>query len=304
MIKSKTLIEKVNNIYFDLKTKRYSLQRYNDEIIKSSPTLINLENELGETKFKLAKANYNGNQTESVKLSYQIEALNELIKKETSTLPLVKISYNCNSCNDTGVINGKRCKCFYKYLTETVLDSLEIENTTGYDFNKISTNPKLTKQYKAIKNYADNFPNTKINNLIFTGSVGTGKTTLAKCVLESVKNNDNIVIFLSSTDLNNIFLKMHTAQIDRNITSEVLCDADLLIIDDLGTENVYKNVTIEYLLSLISCRLEKNKHFIITTNLTYKEIYERYNERFFSRLSDKEKTLFVPFFCEDMRNNK
>lgn len=301
MIKSRTIIEKVNEKYQDLKTKRYSIARYNENVIKSNPELIKLENELGEAKFKLAKASYVNNETEVVKLKYQIQALNEVILNLKSKLNLLKTNYNCTICNDSGYVDEKRCKCFYKYLTETVLDILQVENTAGVDFNVVSPNPKLLKQFKAIKNYAENFPNTQINNLVLTGNVGTGKTTLAKCVLESVKNKGNIAIFLTSADLNNIFLKMHTAQVDRNLTFEVLCDADLLIIDDLGTENVYKNVTLEYLLSLVSCRIERNKHLIITTNLSNKELYERYNERFFSRLSDSKKTLFVPFFCEDMR---
>ena len=304
MIKSKTLIEKVNNVYFELKTKRYSIQKFNDDLIKENKELIQLENELGETKFNLAKAKYQGNETEIVKLTYQQSALEKLIKTEKDKLNLIKINYNCPICKDVGFINDKRCKCFYKYLTKIVLDCLEVEEIKGLDFNKLIPNPKLSKQYKIIKNYADNFPNTKINNLVLTGSVGTGKTSISKCVLSSVKNNDFIAVFLTSTDLNNIFLKMHTGQIDRNLTFEVLTGADLLIIDDLGTENIYKNVTIEYLLPLISSRIDKNKHFIITTNLTSKELFDRYNERLFSRLADKDKTLFIPFFCEDIRNNK
>ena len=78
---------------------------------------------------------------------------------------------------------------------------------------------------------------------------------------------------------------------------------DILVIDDLGTEPIYNNVTREYLLALISERLDKNKHFIITTNLTAEEMLSRYNERFISRLSDKNKTKFIPFNGKDLRFN-
>ena len=83
-----------------------------------------------------------------------------------------------------------------------------------------------------------------------------------------------------------------------------MIDADLLVIDDLGTEPLYKNVTIEYLLSLISNRLENNKHFIITTNLSSAELIERYNERLISRLSDKTKNLHIPFKTKDFRTKR
>ncbi|MBO7214451.1 MAG: ATP-binding protein, partial [Clostridia bacterium] len=129
----------------------------------------------------------------------------------------------------------------------------------------------------------------------------TGKTQLAKCVLTSVKKSDNIALFLTSTDLNSIFTKMHTSEIDRSLILEVLCGADLLFIDDLGTEPIFKNVTIEYLLSLISYRIDNGKHTIVTTNLTDKELQSRYNERLSSRLLDTSKSFFIPFYSNDFR---
>ncbi len=304
MLKSKVLLEKVNGIYFDLKTERYSIVRHNDEILSNNKKYIELLNELGETKFSLAKAEYAGDEFEIIKLKSHVKTLEELIEKLKSTLPIINHQYRCNICNDTGIYNGKRCKCYNRYLTEIILQCLEIPKTQGTSFSTVMPDVNLNKQFKIIKNYADNFPTTKINNLVLTGGVGTGKTTLSKCVLGSLKNTDNIAVFLTATDLNNIFLKVHTSQIDRTLTFDILSNCDLLIIDDLGTENLFKNVTVEYLLSLLSYRIDNNKHFIITTNLTAKELYERYNERLFSRLSDKTKTLFLPFNSEDMRRRK
>ena len=304
MLKSKVLLDKVNSIYFDLKTKRYSIANHNEQILSSSDKYLSLVNELGQTKFKLAKAEYLGDEFEIIKLKSQISTLEELIEKVKSSLNVISYNSNCKICNDTGIADGKRCKCFYRYLTQIILDCLEIPKTDGISFSKIIPNPELSKQFKIIKNYSDNFPNTKINNLVLSGNVGSGKTTFAKYVLDNLKNTDYTVIFLTATDLNNVFLKMHTSQIDRTLTFEILANCDLLIIDDLGTENIFKNVTIEYLLSLLSYKIDNNKHFIITTNLTAKELFERYNERLFSRLSDKTKTLFIPFKSEDMRRLK
>lgn len=304
MLKSKVLLEKVNGIYFNFKTERYSIAHHNEQILSKNEKYLELTNELGQTKFLLAKAEYAGDEFEIIKLKSQAKTLEELIEKLKSTLPVIKYQYKCNICNDTGIYNGERCKCFNRYLTEIILQSLEIPKTKGIPFSNVIPNPNLNKQFKIMKNYADNFPNTKINNLVLCGSVGTGKTMLAKCVFKSLENTDSIAIFLTATDLNNIFLKVHTSQIDRTLTFDILSNCDLLIIDDLGTENTFKNVTIEYLLSLLSYRIDNNKHFIITTNLTSKELYERYNERLFSRLSDKTKTLFLPFNSEDMRRRK
>lgn len=301
MIKSKILIDKVNNKYFDLKAEKYAVKRYNDEILSANDEYVSLENKLGEVKFLLAKAEYLEDNAQIKKLSTEVEVYKKMIETLKNSLPLAPVKYECNLCKDTGILNGKRCKCYYKYLTNFALESLGVNEVKGGDFSKLIQSPALIKQFKVIKNYADNFPNTQINNLIFLGNVGTGKTELAKCVLSSVKKRGYIALFLTSTELNSIFIKMHTSEVDRNLIYDVLSEADLLIIDDLGTEPIYKNVTVEYLLSLVSNRIEKGKHLIITTNLNDLELSERYNERFTSRILDKSKSLYVPFISEDFR---
>ncbi len=303
MLKSKILIDKVNGIYENFKGEKYAAIRYNEQILKNNEQFIFLENKLGNAKFTLAKAEYNEDVAQANNLKFEIKILQEQINQIKANLPLIKYDYKCKICKDTGKVEGKRCKCYYKYLTQVALESLGVSEPLDSDFNSLIKDPNLIKQFKIIRNYAENFPNTQIKNLIFSGNVGTGKTELAKCVHTAVKKKENISLFLTSTELNAIFIKMHTNEVDRNLIFEVLTDADLLIIDDLGTEPIYKNVTVEYLLSLISNRIEKNKHFIITTNLNDKELLERYNERFTSRILDKTKSLFIPFYTNDFRKN-
>ena len=80
-----------------------------------------------------------------------------------------------------------------------------------------------------------------------------------------------------------------------------LTDCDLLVIDDLGTEQIYKNVTLEYLLSTISERILAQKHTIITTNLTPEELLDRYGDRLYSRLMDKRIGRAIKFPDTDFR---
>ena len=304
MIKSNALLEKVNNKYFDLKAKRFAVKKYNDEILNNNSDYISLENELGRLKFALAKAEYDNDLAKTLSLQKEIKSTKEKLTSLLKNLSIVEYKYECKICNDTGFVNGKKCKCFYKHLTDIALEVLDVKNSNDKNFDNLIPAQSLQKQYKIIKNYADNFPNTKINNLVLSGNVGTGKTELSKCILSKVNERNFISIFLTATELNNVFLKMHTSQIDKTIIFDVLSGADLLIIDDLGTETIFKNVTVEYLLALVSHRIENNKHLIITTNLTSKELLDRYNERFLSRLSDKTKTLFIPFFADDYRKTK
>lgn len=80
-----------------------------------------------------------------------------------------------------------------------------------------------------------------------------------------------------------------------------LCDIDVLIIDDLGAENHYNNVSIEYLFDVINERTLNNKSTFISTNLTPESIQERYGDRLFSRLSDQQITLIMKLIGKDKR---
>ena len=109
------------------------------------------------------------------------------------------------------------------------------------------------------------------------------------------------MIFLTAVKANDLFLKYHTSdQADRKLVFSLLTDCDLLIIDDLGTEPVLRNVTVEYLTSILSERLTNKNPFIITTNLTPEEMIKRYTERLVSRLSDSS-TAIMPFNGKDKR---
>ena len=77
--------------------------------------------------------------------------------------------------------------------------------------------------------------------------------------------------------------------------------ADLLVIDDLGTEPMRKNVTKEYLLILLNERIAKGKSTIITTNLNPEQVLEKYEERIFSRMFNKRETLILQFVGKNQR---
>ena len=77
--------------------------------------------------------------------------------------------------------------------------------------------------------------------------------------------------------------------------------ADLLVIDDLGSEPRYRNVTCEYLLLVLEERSSRKLSTVITTNLSPDDIMRQYNERIYSRMCDKRGSLFLPFTGDDLR---
>ncbi len=66
-----------------------------------------------------------------------------------------------------------------------------------------------------------------------------------------------------------------------------MLDCDVLVIDDLGKENMLKNVTLEYLYAVVNERWLNKKNTIITSNLAPDAILARYGEAITSRLLDK-----------------
>ena len=141
--------------------------------------------------------------------------------------------------------------------------------------------------------------------MIISGSVGTGKSRLTECIAGELTKKGFNVVFLSACQLNTIFLTYHIAPVyDKSFYISLLSGCDLLVIDDLGTEPIYKNVTLEYLLTVLSERNSKNMPYIVTTNLTQEQLLDRYGDRILSRLNDKKQGIRIEINGKDLRRIK
>jgi len=263
----------------------------------------NNEKRLKSLNFEIAKAEqFDLDKDKAIRLKNEKQAIineqEDILKSLKISAALLTVKYTCPTCKDTGFVNGKPCRCFKEKWKRLTFESLGIDPIPAITFKNdtVKKNEKLEKVYCALKKYVEKFPLTNTHNFLFTGKTGCGKTFLASAVAGELAKKGFNCIFLTATRLNQLFLKMHTSNyVDRTDYLEILTNCDFLVIDDLGTENIFKNVTIEYLLALISERLAKSKHTIITTNLNSDEIMERYNERFFSRITEKRSSAIINF---------
>ncbi len=216
----------------------------------------------------------------------------------------------CSNCKDTGSVNGKACDCVWSEYIDCLKEQCNILVKAPFTFADCDSaliidetqRSSVEKLYKYMEAYSDKLPDVNYKNIVLSGSVGTGKTCLASAVARAAVERGKSCKFMSAYEFNSEMLACHTSPIsERTERLHDLLTADLLVIDDLGTEPILKNVTIEYLLLTLEERLNAGLCTIITTNLDEGRIMSRYFERIYSRLSDKRHSRFFNLNGKDLR---
>lgn len=211
--------------------------------------------------------------------------------------------YDCPYCKDTGYINNTPCKCLKKrkiallYESSNLMDILESENFSTfseefYDDVQVDKNLSLTPRQNIVKirdiclDYVDHFDGT-YNNIIFYGPTGVGKTFMTHCIAKALLDKSHTVVYLTSLQLFDILEKNKFGRNDETTPDgqvSYILDSELLIIDDLGTE-LTNSFTSSQLYHFIEERHLNKRSVIISTNLSFTELRNRYSERIFSRFT-------------------
>lgn len=303
------------------------LKEFKDKKLKAEYEAdINLKNALSNNEFKncynkirslqldYAKAQYSSKDTSEIisEIKVEKENLQKIIKKlhiDTNTL---KPQYTCKKCKDLGKIGHEYCDCFKSELSKRLLLNCGLDYNNLPDFDKMSydivKNEKQKDNYRKacelFKKYISKLKETDKKLIFLNGEVGVGKTFILKATTHEAIKNNYYALYTTSFDLNKSFLAYHCAKLEEkdNILNKYL-ECDLLLIDDLGTENILKNVTVEYLYLVINQRLESGKNTIITTNLNLEELKDIYDERIMSRIGNKQTCITTSLLGNDLRIN-
>lgn len=218
----------------------------------------------------------------------------EFLKKNGIKDGYLEVEYTCDKCKDTGFIDGKKCSCFIQKeieLFENVSNFREIAKKDNFDnLNKELYNQPIktmdgTRDYKdymadAIEHMKEQIKHIDETpyNAIFIGATGTGKTFLSHCIgCEFIKKNKSVLCL----NINEYLESLRPDYSGENL-SKYAESCDLLILDDLGTENQtdFTNSKINY---IVDKRLN-GKSTIITTNLSPTELRNKYLESTSSRI--------------------
>lgn len=208
--------------------------------------------------------------------------------------------YSCTKCNDTGYVLGQACDCLKQQMRSILVAQSNVENKTYTFENSTETDPDNVKVYNNAKKACD-----KGYNILLTGPTGNGKTYLLTACANYCLQLGKTTMFTTASILNKNFVDMHVGDMEtKSVIWDSLVEVDVLVIDDLGTENVFKNVTAEYLYSLINDRMTMGKQTLISTNLTLRQLRDRYDERIFSRVVDQQRTFVAELKGSDKRLKK
>lgn len=298
------------------------LELHKAEISKKAPEIDSLYNRILQTSIELSKAILSRSDNiekiiddlKNKNLENQLK-IKIMLKEFGYPEDYLKAKFVCPVCRDSGYVNGRRCNCFNKLIKKYTVDELnksckiELHDFDEFNLNLYSNIPdeksgiipreRMNDILVQCKNYVDTFSKQSCS-LFFLGNTGLGKTFISSMIAKALIEKGFNVVFDS---INNFLIKAENDHFGRSNgnTVETILDADLVILDDLGSEfsTPFNNST---LYNILNSRINMEVPTIVSTNLSLSELNEKYDDRIISRLTG----MFTPyrFFGTDIRQVK
>ncbi len=269
------------------------------ELHERLPQLREIDRALSTTGLRIMREALNGKEGLAERIkgleegnALLLEARKEILRAAGYPEDYSAVKYECDICMDVGYIDGRMCKCMKRALTlagyesSGVLKLIEKQNfeTFSLDYYAGEERANMERVLARCKQYAAGFDGVHMKNLLFIGTTGLGKTHLSSAIAKIVVENGHDVVYESAQKIFADFEaeKFGKAAPGEDRTSRYL-SAELLIIDDLGTE-MTSTFTVSCLYNLINTRLIAEKSMIISTNVRKEELLDKYSDRITSRL--------------------
>ena len=285
------------------------------------PRLAAISEELSDIGSSIAKTFFSADSQPEIETlaKRSLNLQNErkaLLKSNGYTEDYLEPPFKCKKCSDTGRSkDGKICECIKKRAIEFSLEALSkiapskkcTFESFNLDFYKDLKNKngesvfeEAKMNYEYLKAYSEDFsPDSK--SLYIFGKTGLGKTHLTLAAAnEIIKKGYNVLYGMAGAIFSGVEEEKFKG-IEGKYTMKKLIEADLLIIDDLGSE-FQTSFTSSVVHNVIESRLLASKPVIITTNLDIRGINKEYGERIASRIIGEYEP--IRFEGEDIRQLK
>lgn len=223
----------------------------------------------------------------------------DLLEKMGLPRDYTKPQRDCPLCHDSGYVDGKMCRCLKREVVSAAFRAsgiarlLEKQTFENFDLSYYSKTLLEGKRYSPrdvmeeiflyCKNYAENF-SVKSPSLLFIGGTGLGKTHLSSAIAGKVIEKGYDVVYETAPAVAAVFEKERFENEEDSEGTKRLFEAELLILDDLGTEAASK-AGIAAIYRLINHRASVlGLPTIISTNLSYRQLEKQYDTAILSRL--------------------
>ncbi len=303
----------LNNSQYDAIMRRYSdrqsavqrtLDRHRQDAYEKIPELAKIDRDVSAMSVGAAKNLLDDRPVDMDRLKIRLQKYAdrrlELLTQNGYPANYLEPEYVCPDCQDTGYIDGKKCRCFRRevvdlfYTQSGLREILEVENFEHFSYDHypknlvnsatgLSAREMMENTVAACKRFVEQF-DTDYSNLFFYGKTGLGKTFLSHCVAKELIEREHSVIYYSASSLFEKLARNTFDHGEQDVTLvDYLFDCDLLVIDDLGAELTNAFIS-SSLFQILNDRIQNKRSMIISTNLTLSDFAERYTERIFSRI--------------------
>ncbi len=321
----------LSNIEYDAVMRRYDEVREKNrllqmqrtqEIYREIPEMMSLDDEIAARSLDAAHRRIENRDADLSEYSSHMKRIQSLkcslLTGHGYPETYLDLQYDCPDCHDTGLIDGKHCRCFDKITAELIYgryslrEILDKENFGHFSFDwysdkiidEITGKSALETAREAVQTVRGMFDGTKIRGSLYLyGNTGVGKTFLTHCIAKEAIDLGLLVLCFSAGDF---FDSLAEAAFDKNAgrgraLKELAKSADLLVIDDLGTE-LTNAFTSSELFRVINERHVSGKSTVISTNLNLRELSEKYSERVLSRITSDY--IILKLIGDDIRIQK
>ena len=295
---------------------REAADKRREELYEKIPELITLDRILAGTASRIMDAICSENSEAAVA---KVREDNEKLLGQRAAIlsaygyaaDYTDVHYECELCGDTGYVDTKMCTCMRRalvlagYSSSGIAGLMQTQSFDNFSLNYYKDDAEnhayMKKVVAALKKYAAEFDENTYKNYLFLGNTGLGKTHLSTSVAVSVIERGFDVLYVSACSLVSDFEAKQFGSRDNAPDTSRYYSADLLIIDDFGTE-LTNQFTVSCIYDIINTRMNSKRSTIINTNLGKSEINSRYGDRITSRLFGEYNPII--FRGNDIRQQK